>query len=82
MSEPREFVPWGGSSPFAIAQQMLSRAKDAATEGAELHLIACLVTVSEAGNYVYKVLNSPIKTEVALMAAHEIKAHVLEGTKG
>lgn len=81
MNEPRELVPWGGSSPFAIAQQMLSRARDAATEGKELHLIACLVTMNERGNYEYRVLNSKVKSEIGLMAAQEIKAHVLEGAK-
>lgn len=81
MSAAREFVPWGGSSPFAIAQQILSRAKDAVTDGTELHLIACLVTMNERGNYEYRVLNSAVKSEIGLMAAHEIKAHVLDGAK-
>lgn len=71
-------TPWGSGHPLALPQQMLTRVKDAIAAGREVCILACVIEQNERGNYTYTCTSSSMKTEVALMGAHEIKQHVLK----
>lgn len=76
--EAETLVPWGSAHPMALPQQMLARVKGAIDAGREVSIIACVIEKNRSGNYIYTCTSSEMKSETALMAAHEIKQHVLK----
>lgn len=75
------FTAWSSAQPIAIPQQLLARVSEAIADKKDVAVFCVLCVKNERGNWVYTMTNSPAPAEVGLMAAHEMKQHIIGRTE-